>query len=360
VRDEGEMPERVLVCPICGARTERLIDGLCPDCYVKHHPMVEQKKAELTLKICKKCGRLGYKGSWSDTEEELLDQIRKDLKHIVKFRGEIRDIDIKIYPRQGSMQLTVTGKVHPEIQQFYQEEYEIPAKMEYTICDACLGRVSKAKRAIVQVRASNRELTQREKNILLGLLEQTASMKGKGTDLSPWQVKEESGGFDLYFSTISAAKEFVNNLSHKMYFDTLETGKKVGVDSSGQEKFQVTFRLLLPGFTKGDVIKYRDRYYLVKDIDSKRVFLLDLDSYVVESVVLLKSFISQTSTVARASEIQMGIIVAVENEKVYVMDKDYKVYEVNVKKSEGIFRIEDKVGILFHEGKIILVPLQDK
>jgi nonsense-mediated mRNA decay protein 3 len=352
------MPERRLFCPVCGRGTELLIEGLCPECFVKHHPMIELKKASVDIKICKKCGRLGYKKVWSDSEEELVNVLMKDLKYLVKPTGEIRSILLKPFLRRGFLQLTVVGKAHPALMQDYQEGYEIPVKLLYTICDACLGKISRSKRAIVQVRADKRELTVQEKNTVVEVLKRTGTIKNKGIDLSPWEVKEEAGGIDLYFSSIRAAREFISTLSNKIYFDVLETGKKLGVDSSGQEKIQVTFRLLLPEFCKGDIIMYKGRYYLVKEMDSKNVHLLNLDSFVTETQKLLKSFVSQTSTVARFSEIRKGIIIAIENEKVYVMDSDYRIHEVRASRARENFRLEEEIGIVFKGDKILLVPLK--
>ncbi|ABL77863.1 NMD3 [Thermofilum pendens Hrk 5] len=344
-----------ILCPVCGKPTDRLIDGLCPECYRRSRRIMEPKRDALRVKVCRKCGRLYYKDEWLSSSEELAMSVEKDLPRLVKVRGELRSARVSLYIDKGFAEVHAVGRADSGIDFFYEETLRIPLKTEYSICDWCLGKVSKKKSAIVQVRASERELSNDEKKAVYKVLDELSS--SGNAEALPWDVKEEAGGLDLYFSSPRAAREVVRRLSERVYFEVLETSKKVGVDGSGHEKYQSTIRLLLPHIARGDVVLYRNEYFLVKDVDPKRVTLLNLSSYEKEVYMLNKSLLSRISVIARANELKMGVVVYTAGDKVHVMSNDYKVYEVDIPPSaRKLFQEEQTVGLLVLENKVLLIP----
>lgn len=52
------------VCALCGRETDILIEGLCPDCYRKTHPLVRVKRDFVGIVRCPSCGAMLYRGRW--------------------------------------------------------------------------------------------------------------------------------------------------------------------------------------------------------------------------------------------------------------------------------------------------------
>ncbi len=49
------------VCALCGRETDILIEGLCPDCYRKTHPLARVKRDVVGIVRCPSCGAILYR-----------------------------------------------------------------------------------------------------------------------------------------------------------------------------------------------------------------------------------------------------------------------------------------------------------
>lgn len=347
-----------VACPSCGRVTDVLVEGLCPDCFRALHPLVVQKR-EIKLEECRVCGAFRLGGSrWIRNLEELEREVLRKLSSFVEVKGGVQELSLSL--ERGVLKLKVLGKAHEALPSNYVEVHELRFKISRTICDSCLGYVSKRKTAIVQVRAKGRMLTQDEIAVIKNALSTLSSLSAsKGLNYMPVEVKEEPFGMDIYFSSSTVASEFVRRLSGKLYFDVLETSKLIGVTSSGREKHRLTIRLLLPSFKRGDIVGIEGKLYLVDSVISGKIIVRDLETFEKGSLPLSRLNLNNVRVYASRENLEEGVVVSNDGASIYVMlPSSGDVLEVSVKhgKQAAMFTPGSKVSILRKAGEIILVP----
>lgn len=321
------------VCPLCGRAVDRLIDGLCPQCYRANHPLIQQKR-EIALQRCRICGAYRHGNSaWIQEVKALEEEMKRRINSFLVFKGRVNEIQLRVRPDRRILEIRVTGLAHGLQDEPHSEDYTIPIKLRETICDTCMKHVAKRSIATVQIRADARELTKEERNnveeVLATLLKDSRKSQ---TDRVPIKVEEAPHGIDIHFATYAAAREFVRLLSERMFFDVLETSKIIGITHSGREKHKQTIRLLLPKFKKGDVVELKEHLYLVEDIRASKAILLDLEKSTKITIPLSRSSLENINIYATSEDLEHGIIISRYENIVHVMSTaDDTILEVEVK-----------------------------
>jgi len=141
------------ICPICGRETDRLIDGLCENCFRKNNPLVKNLPSidRLTFKVCVNCGSVLYRGRWT----RRLDVIKKHILELLKTRGIISRVDIGDFELQEGEQevpIVVCGKASDKISEEYCEEYKVYIKLVPDVCPTCRSIIIGKEKALIQVR----------------------------------------------------------------------------------------------------------------------------------------------------------------------------------------------------------------
>jgi len=346
------------VCPSCGRETDALVGGLCPDCFRANHPLVVQRK-EIKIEECRICGALRLGGSkWLRNLGRFEEEVLRRISTFADVRGEVQELSLNL--ERGVLRLKVLGKADEELPESYVEVHELRFRISRTICESCFGYVSKRKSAIVQIRARGRELTQEERKIIKNALSALSSHStSRGLEYVPVEVKEEAFGMDIYFSSSTAANEFVRVLSGRLHFDVLETSKLIGVTNSGKEKHRLTIRLLLPPFKRGDLVDIGGKLFLVDSIASGKIIVRDLVTFERNSLPLSRLNLNTLRVQASSEDLEEGFVISNDGTSIYVMTaSNREVLEIPVRndRQAALLAPGSRVGILRRAGETIVVP----
>ncbi len=354
---------RIAMCPVCGRHVDKLVDGMCEECFRREHPLVSLKVKQLEIEVCRSCGSLRFrKGKWYSDVKELEREIAREASRLVRARDSISAVEAEFSRDLSLLFLKVTGKASPELSYEYTEEFVLKVSTIRTLCETCLGHVSKRKNTLVQIRVHGRRLTQPELRELSKRVEETISeLATQDPGVVPVEMEEKPVGLDIYFSEYSAARKVVEALSRKIYVEVLETAKLVGVDDSGREKYRRTIRLLIPGFRTGDVIKFNENIFFVLNVTPRHVELLNLENYTLSSFRLSHNFTSRVTVLAHASELPEAIVVSSSGNFIQVMDlSSYKTLEVRLDSQASLKFLagQERLRIYSAGEKIYLIPSQ--
>ncbi len=174
-------------CPSCGKQG---IEGdFCNDCT----PQVIGFK-DIYLKVCYQCNNYSFEGKWQrGTVEEGLKEIA--LKNIKAVRKPKISIEINLSKKGPG--LKVKGIV------LVNNEYEIPAEVQYTYCQKCSLGKSEYFEGILQIRKPTNEL-------IAFIKKEFALAAKKGVHMT--NAKDVTNGVDFY----STSNEYIQQLGNKL------------------------------------------------------------------------------------------------------------------------------------------------
>jgi len=226
-------------CPKCGTEESRnnlLIDGLCQKCFSQQNPLLLNFK-EIKLIICSNCYSYMHKNKWySCLDLNLIKNIKKILLAIIKEKliinpkAKITKLEITpLIPKDFKIKQRLTNiDIQLEIQGLMfnkklKESYEIPIKIDFSICNLCIKKTSNYYEAILQIRPKSKEV--------LDFIKKDLSQKNKA-----FITKEEhlKYGYNLYLTSQNYAKNLASLLKDKfnaeIKFSYILFGKKDGKD----------------------------------------------------------------------------------------------------------------------------------
>ncbi len=351
-------------CPVCGRKVDFTIEGLCVECYKKSHPIIE-RLPEVKVTLCKNCYSYKLGGRWhvpppevTNIEELVLYVAKRKILQGIK-KGKYEEVEVSLEnEREGyTAVLEIKGKSHELIPKSYVEEYRIPLEVKYTLCPACMDLKGKVERAVVQVRAKDRQLTPEEyKSIKAVINKAIAKMSKESREALPIKIKGDKY-IDITFSSQKAAKRVASELQKSFPFRRKDTLKVIGVSSTGRLRTKLTIRLLLPEFKKGDIVRFSGKLYKVLDFEKDKVKLLSLNNYR-ESSFSTREVFFRTKTEVCEEEVEKALVVSITPPYIQFMDlKNYEVYEERFNQIPLWVREGEVVGIVKIDDKAFLIPI---
>lgn len=268
--------EQKIVCPSCGNETNKIIDSVCKECFLKTFELF-QAPLVIHVKICPRCGAFRQKNRWLDgqTLEEIIN------RHILEFLcvyEKTQDVSIGIHvhemtPHMYAAYIDVRGTVDG-IEVYKDFKTEVRLKRE--ACDMCSRQAGGYFEAVVQLRALNRHISDSEMKEGKKTISETVETDRKKGDKLAFiteyvQLKE---GGDFYIGSTSAARHACSKIVEEMGGSLAESYTLVGM-KEGKENYRTTFLIRLPEFRKGDVILYENKLIEIKK-SSKRTSGKDL------------------------------------------------------------------------------------
>jgi nonsense-mediated mRNA decay protein 3 len=199
----------VRICPLCGRKTDVVINGLCPSCYVKKHGILDIPSI-VEAQICRYCGsvKIGVKwvpsSSFEESIESIIKYVLEKAKPIYPFKKEdvkLARFEYETYPNWLTrVRLTVKTAYMDHI---VEKEYEITVKLKPSICPACKTRVSGEYDTVLQIRGFH------GKN-LEDLILKTAEKLNLGNQIV--DIINSKDGVDVYFTNTGAARKIARKI----------------------------------------------------------------------------------------------------------------------------------------------------
>ncbi len=268
-------------CFKCGRREDSetpLINGLCPDCYLKYRGVVKQTPV-FEIVVCSKCGSWRFRDKWlppASIEDILRRLILEYQRHFVNSEVTIAEVDeITSEYRVNKNFYEAIARAHVILGEkvVRKTSFGVRYRIIKTVCPHCMRKAGKVFNAIVQVRSARGYLSDEEKMYVRKIVSDPVLAE----DIV--DIIENKNGIDIKMITPVLARRVASIISRDRGAKVIETFKVRKYDPSrGKVKGVTTFSVRLPDLKKGDIVSYNGVYGVVEDIRSNRVSVIDLST----------------------------------------------------------------------------------
>lgn len=260
-------------CPYCGRLVDRLIEGMCEDCYVERHPLVALKERKALR--CKYCGAWFLRGKWmkSKNPAELFIRFLMEKGSV---NGIIEKVELDEREEGAVAQVTVRGSPHQSIAPRI-IAYEVAVEYIYDVCTSCREFLSRREVALVQIRSTPRALDDLTKKKILNIIEQEIfKLKDKKIGFIS-NVKQLKSGFDIYTTSANLARHLAYAVHSQLPSHIIETAKVAGI-KDGRKIYHMTYSVRVITYKSGDLIKTKEGEMMVISINNKFINVQDINS----------------------------------------------------------------------------------
>ncbi len=359
-------------CPICGRTGVKFIGNICADCYRKEHPLAEVKRVkDLRVVICRYCLSYFIEGRWHRRHKRVSsphEYVRyiiesKIVPKVLVPKGEVSSIETDIeysdvYAMQSLSTLTVEavvkvkGRAHPELD-IYEEVYKFPVKVVFDVCPVCRDVALKKEKALLQVRAKGRKLTEEEIRTVKSIVNSViASLEEQDREARIVEVRGEAEGYlDVVLLSPNVARTIAYTLKKMLVGDVIESHKVVGMTRSGKPLTKVTVRFLLPRPKKGDIVKARNGTYLILDYENGKARAFSVEKGAFES--LTKGEVMDAEVITSIDNLPRGLAISVRGREVQVMRYDN--YQTIDALKVGEIEQNDEVALFEYNNRIYAI-----
>ncbi len=262
-------------CPICGRNVDRLIGGMCADCYRERNRIVEFRRFKVLL--CGDCGSVYIRGRWVKPRRGPRELFEKLLKDNMVVRGHIGDINVRVSFTEDSLEyhVAVRGSAEPTLEQ-YEERYVVQVPLVVDLCPDCRASQARREMGVVQVRGFLKPLsraTLRKVMLIIESVLRDASVKNMGSVID---VEEVAGGIDVKTTTNRLARIIASEIHRNVPSRMLETQKDTGYDRSGRRTYRYTASVLIVPFEPDDVVRVDGKYHVVEKVGLRNIRLREI------------------------------------------------------------------------------------
>jgi nonsense-mediated mRNA decay protein 3 len=338
-----------MICVECGKELELIKNGLCLNCYVKSNKFTKGSEY-LNIKKCTNCCSYRYKNKWETQQlNELINQI---IIQNFKISEELKkpEFQIKIIEDnnqyQKKLEINITGFIS---NLKISEKHLIQVNIKKEICDICSKKFGGYHEAIIQIRADKRKLTSEEINSIYTFVQDYIKfLQNKGNKnifISDYEIIDS--GINFFLSDNSIALSIINKIQDLYAGEIKKSSKNIGM-KEGKQIYRMTYLLRLYPFKKGDILSFKDKYYLVKKILKNKISIIELENWneIILNIKELAKFIIKGGN----ELIKKMILINQTNNELQIMDQN----------NYNIFIIKKPKKILFNSDMIKTIQIQDK
>jgi nonsense-mediated mRNA decay protein 3 len=335
----------------CG-KEEQLYENLCKDCFLEKATFFEVPKVIKTI-ICPHCLARAVGNHWEDSMDEET-AIKNSVIDNIKMIKEI-DNDNYLIELEPFKTNILTAKIQA-IGDFenleVMNELITEVRLNYKSCFRCSRLSGSYYEAILQLRATNRHLTEDEmkkaEEIVLNYLD-----SGGQTEPYAFLTKSEyiHGGVDFYIGSSNIARQIAKVLAAKFKGKVRESSSLVG-RHDGKEVHRITSIIRIPEYKVGEFIKYENKIYRIHSMHKNHVICIYLQSG--QKVKFDHAELSNANILG-GSELTNDAVVVFESEnEIQILDPDtYKTIDVLKPKD---FRVKgESVKVLKYEDQIYII-----
>lgn len=346
-------PPRLQTCVQCGSQVGRLIGGLCPPCFVAKEPLLDVP-AVLDVELCAHCDARHVGAHWFDPEEaDDLAEIREGaVRGVIKVHPRVADAHVQTEERAQDertfrTKVTLAGNVDGAP---VAGEASILVRLRRAVCDRCSRMFGGYYAAVLQLRASERDVTPAEiarvHKLIGGELDRMRATGNRDAFLT--KSGAVPGGFDYYLGDIDAGRISGRVVASRLGATVVETAKLVG-RKEGEDIYRVTFLVRINLFANGDFARLgEDELVQVLQLDRGRAMVLYLDSHKRDKVDA-----DGLRRLGGPELVQEAVLVSQDAGHLQVLDP-VSLATVDLPRPEGFAVEGPTVGVLRHEERLFL------
>ncbi|MFP4627217.1 MAG: 60S ribosomal export protein NMD3 [Natronomonas sp.] len=261
-------------CPRCGESVERppevdLPTGpqdpdaiLCDECYFEDFDMTDAPD-RIEVRVCSQCGAVHRGNRWIEVgAQDYTDVAIDETANRLGVHVDADDVEWTVDPEQVDantirMHCTFDGTIRGTR---LHEQCTVPVYISRETCDRC-GRIAGDYFAsIVQVRGTDRILTDEEIDRAISIAESYVADREADGDREAFitTVTRTDDGVDMKVSSNRLGDAISERIVRALGGSVSEAPTLVTEDQDGNEVYRVTFTARLPPYTPGDVIDLDD------------------------------------------------------------------------------------------------------
>lgn len=255
IKNDGRYRKRF--CPKCGnIIKENTV--LCAECF---KPDFDFK--DINIIICNSCHSYWYKNKWTKYDDVYaaikkisMENVKAKIK-VLKISKELKE---KIYSYKAGIKEDIMIEMTREHQTF-----DIPAKLEVTLCPNCSKKGTQFFDSIIQLRNCNEEILRFARNEV-----NKQNKKGifinKEVPIEKYSIKD----IDLYLTNQTYAKTLAEKIKKNFGGIIKKNAKHFSLNwQTTKTIYRLNILLLLPNYSKNDVIKEENHLYKIMSIGDK-------------------------------------------------------------------------------------------
>lgn len=344
-------------CAECGLLVPELVEGSCPACFVKRNELLSAP-GTVNVVRCAHCRAVLEGGLWKDTEEDD-DSVAAELARaavsadprvtglavdVIPDRRDERNIEYDV--EAGGRFLTVNVA----------RSFRVKARLKQSACERCSRQTAGYYNAVIQVRATDRELREGEREKSTLIVDEVVSKERRGGGVNAFvsKVEDVKGGRDFFLGDIEMARRGARALQKLFAADYNESPRLQG-RMDGHDVYRVTFLVRISAYKPGDFIVHGDEVFQVTEMNNKTVTLLPLmthDKRTVERDALVHA------KVLGGEEIRKWAVVvsSVRDEMLLLDPESLKTQETPIPKKYEAPRMSPSVPTVKYEERLWLAP----
>ncbi len=342
-----------MMCVECGAEHPALIDGACAACFAAKQPLLVVPEV-VQVELCAHCGARHVGAHWHDVPPEdpeiwiLEESVREQLQ--VHQEVVVDGVDIELQEKDNKT-FAMSVAIHGAVQ-------DVPIEATGSgllrrtrgVCNRCSRVAGGAYAAIIQLRASERDMTDAELRIGHKVVQQELDRQLEGGNRFAYLAKSGAlhGGFDYYIGDIEAARNVSRRLKARLGGSITETAKLVG-RKEGEDVHRVTFLMRLDPVSPGDVVIHDKRPYAVLAVHQKALQVLELERHIKSRIPM-----DHLRRLGGPELVQAAIVVSRGADGVMVLDPDTQ-RTTTLLVPEDV-RVEETLAVVRIEQRLFWVP----
>ncbi|GIU69614.1 MAG: hypothetical protein KatS3mg002_0850 [Candidatus Woesearchaeota archaeon] len=266
-------------CPKCG-KTIKGASGICSECNIS-----EFKFKDIHIILCNSCHSFKHANKWTGFKN-FKNVIKKVAESNIKASIKIKRIPIEIEKKILNYKEGVREDITIPI--IYSGNiFDIPAKVETTLCEKCSRKNTQYFESILQLRNCNKEVLEFAKNDIKKQFK-------KGIYLTKEQPLEKHSikNIDLYITNQTYAKTLAEKIRKNFGGIIKKNAKHFSLDwQTSKTVYRLNVLVQLPIYKKNDVIKHDNHLYKIVSLGEKirvvdlannhKTSLSNKDSYIV-------------------------------------------------------------------------------
>jgi len=261
-------------CVECGA-TVQTIQGLCPDCFLKRHVLIETP-ATMDVVKCSHCSKLQIGKAWVETDMEgaVLRLLEKNVHTAREVTFRAFTFDVREEDERNFM---ITAKAKLKVDDIdLAKDFRTRLRVHGGSCPTCGRKSGFYYEAILQIRADDRRLSDDEIEETVGFAERIVDRAAKKGEAFISKIEPVKGGVDLYLSSHDLGRNIAKEFRAR-YGGTVGVSPKLFGLKDGREIYRTTHLVRLPRYREGDVVRLEGRMFEVISMGQRPV-LRDLKS----------------------------------------------------------------------------------
>ncbi len=344
-----------MICVECGEDAEGLVGGSCATCFAKKHELLSVPLA-LDTELCAHCDARRVGAHWMDPEEGApIEWIREDaVRAAIGVLPAVEQPEIQILETpQDTKHFHQRIILHGRVQGVaVASEKECVLRMKRGVCDRCSRMHGGFYAAILQLRATERDVSKTELKTAHRIVAETLARLLRSGNRFAFLAKEGEmhGGWDYYLGDIDAGRQIARELKTRLGASVHEAAKLVG-RREGEDVYRVTFLVRIDLFARGDYAATDKLVLRIQSVNRGHAVALDMERH-------------KRTRVPEADLKRLGgddiheeaIVVSQGSDGLQLLDPE-SYQTVTVLVPEGYEVPGETVTVIRHEGRLFLVPV---